>query len=113
MKYPKIMNTKPLSETNITLELCILEDIVYFSGHFPNQPILPGIVQLDWALHYANEYLCINKEKFRHIQQMKFTQVIPPNTKLFLDIRLESEILSFKYYHKNTVYSLGKLRIKP
>lgn len=111
MKLPQIISEN-LSESTLeaTLELYVAPEIIYFSGHFPNAPILPGVVQLDWALHFANSYLGIDKENFIHIEQMKFSQVIPPNTKLYLCLTLEQNALLFKFYDEQFTYSLGKLK---
>ena len=38
------------TETSVSLALTIAADLDYFRGHFPNAPILAGVVQLDWAV---------------------------------------------------------------
>ena len=101
-----------INKSEIKLELYIPPEIIYFSGHFHNAPVLPGVVQLEWVLHFANDYLGINKTDFIHIEQMKFSQIIPPDTKLFLHLTLKENNLRFKYYNDKAVYSAGKLKDK-
>ena len=44
-------------ENESTLTLNVSADITDFKGHFKRFPILPGVTQIDWALHYAVQEL--------------------------------------------------------
>ena len=113
MKLPKIINAKYEDDkSTIILSIFIPSEIIYFSGHFENSPVLPGIVQLDWTLHFANEYLGIKKEDFLHIEQMKFARVITPGNNVFLRININENRLTFKYYNQKENFSNGKLKAK-
>lgn len=110
--HPEIIDSIAEGETNLTLSLSIPAELIFFQGHFPNAPILPGVVQLDWALYFAHQFFHIKREEFLHIDQLKFTQVIKPNATLFLELKLEGEVLTFKYFNRDSgvVHSLGKIR---
>ena len=114
MRFPNIINiNKDINTPNqIDIKLDITPEIIYFAGHFENHPVLPGVVQLDWVLHFAKSYLNINKTNFAHIEQMKFSQIITPNIKIFLHLSLEENKLKFKFYNENLIYSIGKLKAK-
>lgn len=30
--------------------------LFWFRGHFAVQPLLPGVAQIDWVMHYATTY---------------------------------------------------------
>lgn len=120
MRLPKIITSADKNinkiETelgfDVSIELYIVPEIIYFSGHFPNAPVLPGVVQLEWVMHFASNYLEINKTNFIHIEQMKFSKAITPGVKLFLHLTLEKKVLKFKYYNEDAIYSIGKLKAK-
>ena len=110
MKYPEVISQKVFSEEKtVLLELFIPRTIEFFEGHFPNSPVLPGVVQVDWAIDFAHQFLNIKKEDFLKMEQLKFTKVIVPNSTVFLSLTVENNRLVFKYYNQETVYSSGKI----
>ena len=96
----------------VTLSLHIPADIAYFNGHFPTTPILAGVVQVDWALHFAAEHLELDKNKFTGAPQLKFSQLILPGATLQLELTYQNGTLRFRYYHEAGVYSKGKLAVR-
>ena len=84
--------------TTLTLRLHAAADLFWFRGHFPTLPILPGVAQLDWALHYGLSRLAIGKH-FRSIENIKFQQPVPPDAELELQLNWQEEksLLSFSY----------------
>jgi len=111
MRYPKIISESRPDDNSVILRFEISRGIVFFEGHFPSQPVLPGIVQVDWAIFFARKSFNLTEESCIEIEQIKFMKIIKPNTKLDLLLKLENGILNFKYYADDAVYSLGKLRI--
>ncbi len=112
MKYPEIIASETLTHgTSLVLQLFIARQIDYFSGHFPKTPVLAGVVQVDWAISYAQQYLNINKANFKGIKQLKFSQVILPDTYVSLKLSIEQDLLYFQYFNQQTVYASGKINI--
>tara|TARA_R110002167_G_scaffold22419_1_gene80470 strand:- start:372 stop:713 length:342 start_codon:yes stop_codon:yes gene_type:complete len=110
MKYPFILSQEKLTDLSLLLELKILPEIIYFEGHFEGMPVLAGVVQIGWVLHYAALFLEVDKSKFQQIVQMKFTQVIRPDMVVSLSIELKGDALTFKYFSGDVVYAVGKLK---
>lgn len=80
-----------------------------FEGHFPGRPILPGIIQLHWAVSYAH-YFLNRSEQPSQVSQLKFKKVfIPPGT---LEIELltgTSLDLVFRTFSPAGDHAQGKL----
>ncbi|MES2822111.1 MAG: hypothetical protein V4732_00820 [Pseudomonadota bacterium] len=81
---PEIINTS-ISAHSLDLTLNVTENLCYFAAHFPDFPVLPGVVQLSWAVNYAREFLGLNAPVM-NIERLKFTCPIQPNTKIILHI---------------------------
>jgi len=112
MNTPELLNTEKIIEgQELVLQLLIPKDCVFFIGHFPGSPILPGVVQVDWAIDYASQLLGMKKENINEIAQLKFTQVITPGTTLFLSLVWASNKLVFRYFNPECTYSSGKLKV--
>ena len=56
MTQPDIDAVRELAD-GVELDLAIGPELIYFQGHFPGYPVLPGIVQIDWAVQLADQYL--------------------------------------------------------
>jgi acyl-CoA synthetase (AMP-forming)/AMP-acid ligase II/3-hydroxymyristoyl/3-hydroxydecanoyl-(acyl carrier protein) dehydratase len=91
-------------------ELVAPHDLLYFDGHFPNRPILPGVVQLDWVISYGRE--CFDLPPvFRAVQGLKFHRVIPPETPFILELdhRPEKSSLTFKIISDLGTHASGRV----
>lgn len=81
-----------------------------FAGHFPGRPILPGVVQIDWAIRLAELNLggCA---PFYGLGPVKFMRVIGPGAELALELRRDAErgSLSFSYAEGDTTCSSGRV----
>jgi 3-hydroxymyristoyl/3-hydroxydecanoyl-(acyl carrier protein) dehydratase len=77
-------------------ELSAPGDLVYFDGHFPDRPILAGVVQVDWVISYGRE--CFDLPPiFRAIHGLKFHRVIPPETPFMLELVYHPDKLSLSF----------------
>jgi acyl-coenzyme A synthetase/AMP-(fatty) acid ligase len=66
-----------------SLELRVPAGLAHFAGHFPGLPILPGVVQLDWAIRLAAE--CFDEKRdVASIDRLKFTAPVGPGALLAL-----------------------------
>lgn len=63
--------------------LAVSPTLAAFNGHFPDVPILPGVVQVDWAMHYAQACFAL-PGTFMRIEALKFHHAVHPDDILHL-----------------------------
>ena len=93
---PKVVSRESGVEERFVLELA--PDLLVFQGHFPDNPILPGVVQLDWAVRLGREAFGPLGE-FQGINHLKFMNLIRPGERieLFLSFDSGNGKLGFRY----------------
>jgi 3-hydroxymyristoyl/3-hydroxydecanoyl-(acyl carrier protein) dehydratase len=96
------------------IELHVPPDLYWFRGHFPGAPILPGVVQIDWALAMAREHLGLGFDAGRTLR-VKFRSVIQPGDRLTLAIRylVDRDAIAFEYRRGDEVCSNGQIGAAP
>jgi 3-hydroxymyristoyl/3-hydroxydecanoyl-(acyl carrier protein) dehydratase len=85
IKNPEVISVTR-SEDRVELSLVIPAALLYFRGHFPNFPILPGIVQLDWAIRYGKHHFALGAVSPTKIR-IKFRKPIRPNHRVTLSLK--------------------------
>jgi acyl-CoA synthetase (AMP-forming)/AMP-acid ligase II len=70
---------------DLRYELRVPATLDHFGGHFPNLPILPGVVQIDWAIRLASEHVAGARDT-ESVDRLKFTAPVLPGA--VLDLRL-------------------------
>ena len=68
------------------LELALPLDLACFADHFPNAPVLPGVVQIEWVLAYAAPRLG-TPTTCRAIDGLKFQRLLRPGDRVGLVLR--------------------------
>jgi acyl-coenzyme A synthetase/AMP-(fatty) acid ligase len=72
------------------LELDVPLDLAHFSGHFPQTPVLPGVVQVDWAQQLARRLIADLPPRFGGMEVLKFQQLVRPGDRLQLTLRFDA-----------------------
>lgn len=95
----------------MTLELAPLSEDANFYGHFPGCPILPGIVQVAWVVHFAALHLGAGAT-YRELASIKFQRLVQPGMKLVIEIDLDAGngTLRFRLLDASGTLSSGTLR---
>jgi 4-coumarate--CoA ligase (photoactive yellow protein activation family) len=66
-------------------ELHVPRTLIHFAGHFPGLPILPGVVQVDWAVRLAATRVPAVRN-VASIDRLKFMAPVPPGAHLKLTL---------------------------
>lgn len=100
-------------DNQVNISIRIPTNLRYFDGHFPVGPILPGVVQTDWVLHFVKRYLACSGE-FSGFRQLKFQRVIGPGNRLVVRLVLfrDRNELEFSYTLGADTYSSGKILLR-
>ena len=112
-RLPAVGDVRRLPE-RVEIDMVVDGDLLWFDGHFPNFPILPGVVQLDWALAFAREYLALDAETTREFE-VKYKAGIFPGDRITLTLhyRPENGRLSFEFRGEKTVRTSGHMTLCP
>ena len=90
--------------------LTLAPELTVFDGHFPGQPILPGVAQVDWAITLARRCFAM-PPVFLRLDALKFSQPVTPGTALELEWRWNaaSDTLQFEYRSDAGKHSSGRV----
>lgn len=107
--FPEVQGARPMND-GIILALRIPEDLAYFDGHFDQIAIVPGVVQIQWAVHYARQYLSVELD-FSHMEAVKFKELLLPGQvcELRLCLQKEAHRLEFLYRSETSEFSSGRV----
>lgn len=107
---------RPLEQSpgKCLLQLTVPANLLYFKGHFPEYPILPGVVQIDWAIAYGREFFDL-QFPFSGMKALKFQQVILPDSDIRLSLQFdpEKQSLSFRYFSEAGQHGSGVILFTP
>jgi acyl-coenzyme A synthetase/AMP-(fatty) acid ligase/3-hydroxymyristoyl/3-hydroxydecanoyl-(acyl carrier protein) dehydratase len=94
----------------VTLALHLPAQLVYFDGHFPGSPVLPGVVQLSWVDLFARQ-LFDAKGGWRRMEAVKFSRLLLPETDVALTLQAhdDGDQIRFSYAIDGVVCSSGRL----
>lgn len=96
------------SSSRVELDLLIPPTLAFFQGHFLKFPVVPGVVQLHWAIAFGRRYFNFDASPPK-VVQVKFKNIIVPNDKvcLVLNHAIERRRLSFEYRDAEGIRSSG------
>jgi acyl-coenzyme A synthetase/AMP-(fatty) acid ligase len=112
-RLPEVLSHSRDGEEQI-LHLQVPPDLAHFSGHFPKAPVLPGVVQVDWALALARQHFDL-PPRFAGMEVLKFQQLVRPGDPLRLSLRFDCERgkLYFAFTTADAPCSSGRILLEP
>tara|TARA_B110000263_G_scaffold61713_1_gene53061 strand:+ start:13667 stop:14155 length:489 start_codon:yes stop_codon:yes gene_type:complete len=120
-RYPfvlidRIIEVKPGEYVNAIKNVTINEP--YFQGHFPGQPVMPGVLSLE-SIAQATAFLMLfelddplRKNMFiSGVDNVRFRRLITPGDQLHINIRLKAKKLTL-YKFEGTIKIDGQLVVQ-
>ncbi|MBO4405166.1 MAG: hypothetical protein J5821_00365, partial [Alphaproteobacteria bacterium] len=84
------------SEDAFSADLTFIRDSLYFKGHFPDIPILPGVVQMHFAAYFIKKFWRVDVTA-SSLKRVKFSKIIFPNTTVKFSIRRDKHGFSYLF----------------
>ena len=115
---PRPTRVEPVSSEELDgewlLQLQVPVDLAHFTGHFPQTPVLPGVVQVDWAQQLARQLIANLPPRFAGMEVLKFQQLVRPGDTLQLSLRFDAERgkLYFAYRNGEAACSSGRILLE-
>ncbi|RRJ82779.1 3-hydroxyacyl-ACP dehydratase FabZ family protein [Aestuariirhabdus litorea] len=109
MKLPRVIRSHYQSH-QAELELELPPELLWFEGHFPGHPVLPGVVQIHWALHFATSGLGVAGQ-FLALERVKFQQLVLPGSRLHLQLEHLADAGQLLFHYRNDEGSVASGRI--
>lgn len=110
-RLPQILEkTTDEASGKYVVEFIVPHDLFYLEGHFPGKPILPGVVQIGWVIHYFRE-LFGDPGDFLRLEVLKFQQVIQPGERISLNMMWDAtkNKLTFHYAGRDCSHASGRI----
>ncbi|MDX9873867.1 MAG: AMP-binding protein [Spongiibacteraceae bacterium] len=110
-RLPEQLDSVPNAHNEWTVQLRVPLDLAHFSGHFPGTPVLPGVVQISWALTIARQLLPGLPPRFGGMEVIKFQRLARPDDQLELQLRWDEARgkLYFSYRSGAAACSSGRI----
>lgn len=104
-----------LSDDTITIESDVKADAVFFKGHFPNMPIMPGVLIVETSAQAGALLVSLTRGlddgkfiAFSSVDNVKFKRPVYPGDMLRVEVSIEKVRLPF-YRFVGKVYVGDKL----
>ncbi len=92
--------------------LFVDKNLPFFNGHFPEQAILPGVTQLDWAIKIGCAAFGYSVD-VAQLEVLKFQQLILPDTEVNLRIthNTDKRKLLFSFFDGDKQFASGRIAL--
>jgi len=110
MVVDPIVLRERISGSEAEIVFVVPDDLEYFDGHFPGVRVVPGVVQIRWAIETARRCLPV-AGAFAGMEAVKFQQIMGPGIEVTLALKYASDTgkLYFSFDSEQGRYSSGRV----
>ena len=107
ISFPLVLEQRLLDNT-AEIDLIFPKNANFFKGHFPNFPVLPGVVSLYFVTYFSNIYFETSTAP-QIFRKIKFSKLIYPNQKVTIKLVNAEKNVAFEMISKEEVCVSGIL----
>jgi 3-hydroxymyristoyl/3-hydroxydecanoyl-(acyl carrier protein) dehydratase len=98
---------------SLTCQLRVPFDLPIFGGHFPSKPIVPGVIQVGWAVELARIH-GLAAGRFSGVSTAKFRRLLQPGMRLAAHVErgMGAGQVRFTYRLGENVVTTGRLQFE-
>jgi acyl-coenzyme A synthetase/AMP-(fatty) acid ligase len=87
-------------------------DLTCFPGHFPEIPVVPGVLQLDWAMDLVVQLLG-QAPRVTEIESLKLTSPLRPGQRFRIQSRVTADSkVVIKLWSRDAIHATGRVRFE-
>lgn len=108
--WPVVERARPDGDAGVRLRLSVAADCPWLEGHFPDRPVLPGVVQLRWAIQAAVR-IWPQLGDVSRLSNVKFQRpILPPATlTLALTFNADKRLLKARYVDDDETFASASI----
>ncbi len=92
-----------LLDDRVCLQARVPATLNYFAGHFPEQAVLPGVVQVHWVGELAQRLFGVSG--FSDLKSIKFSNMILPETGIVIELKYSIEKGTVRFSYSTSIAS--------
>ena len=94
LSFPLVLQEKVEGDI-VEAEMIFPKNSNFFKGHFPDFPVLPGVVSLYFVIFFANEFFQTTLSP-QIIRKIKFSKLILPDKNVTLRLKNSEKSVAFE-----------------
>lgn len=85
-------------------------DLCYFAGHFAEFPLVPGVIEIQWAREVAAQFAW-GQSAITHLENLKYQHFIRPNDHIVLQLQWDKNKnkIIFTFKNENKTCASGRM----
>ena len=100
------------SEASAQWRCRVPQDLSCWPGHFPGSPVVPGVLQIDWAMDLASELLG-DLPRICEMDQVTFRDTLRPGDTFRLRVDAEADgWIRFRIWSESAEHASGRARVQ-